>query len=284
MVATRSVPHATGHQAGSQTSANQDLLLSVAVVTHNNAHLIGPTLAALLEHLPARARVLLVDNHSSDGTLAILADHAQRDPRVTLVTNPRNLGFGAAHNIALRGLDSRFHVIFNPDVLIDTDVFSPLAAYLDSHADVGMLCPRFLNPDGSLQPLNHRHPTVLDLMLRRFATAPVRRLFRRRMARYEMRDLGYHNPCDVPFVSGAFMFCRTQVLHALGGFDERFFLYFEDADLCRRFQQAGWRTRYWPGVSVVHNWERASHKSLRIALIMLASGWRYFREWGFRAW
>lgn len=262
------------------------LSLSVSIVTHNNAHCIADTLDALLLHLPPNGtvKVFLVDNHSSDGTVDILANRSRRDSRITLLTNTTNRGFGAGHNMILERLRSQFHVIFNPDILIDGDVFSPLAAHLATQSDVGMLCPRFLNQDGSLQPLNHRHPTLLDLMLRRFAIAPLRYLFRERMARYEMRDLGYDRSYDVPFVSGAFMFCRTQVLRNLGGFDERFFLYFEDADLSRRFQQAGWRTCYWPGVTVVHAWERASRRSLRIGLIMLGSAWRYFHKWGIRPW
>ena len=97
-----------------------------------------------------------------------------------------------------------------------------------------------------------------------------------------MADLGYEACYDVPFASGSFMVCRTAALRAVGGFDERNFLYFEDADLSRSLQNAGWRTVYFPGATVVHGWQRVSHNSLRMALILIRSGIRYFNKWGWK--
>jgi len=99
-----------------------------------------------------------------------------------------------------------------------------------------------------------------------------------------MRDVGYERSYDVPFVSGAFMFCRTQVLRELGGFDEGFFLYFEDADLSLRVQNHGCRTVYFPEVSVTHTWERMAHKSLHGGWMFLKSAYLYFHKWGFKWW
>jgi GT2 family glycosyltransferase len=109
-------------------------------------------------------------------------------------------------------------------------------------------------------------------------------LFKKRLETYDMRDVGYEHACDVPFVSGAFMFCRTQVLRELGGFDERFFLYFEDADLSRRVQNHGYRTVYIADVSVTHLWERLAHKSWRGTWLFMKSAYQYFCKWGFRWW
>jgi hypothetical protein len=109
-------------------------------------------------------------------------------------------------------------------------------------------------------------------------------LFRERLDSYEMRDVGYEAVCDVPFMTGAFMCCRTDVLKAIGGFDERFFLYFEDADLSRRVQQFGFRTAYFPEACVTHAWERMAHRNWRMAWVFSISAWRYFRKWGLRLW
>jgi GT2 family glycosyltransferase len=136
--------------------------------------------------------------------------------------------------------------------------------------------------DGRLQPLNKRHPTVVDLFLRRFVPRFVQRYFSQRMDRYSMLDVGYTDSYDVPFVSGAFMACRTQVLQELGGFDDRFFLYLEDADLSRRVQKSGWRTMYCPDALVLHQWRRDAHRNLRETLLFCASVFRYFNKWGWR--
>jgi hypothetical protein len=110
----------------------------------------------------------------------------------------------------------------------------------------------------------------------------LRPYFKRRLESYEMRDVGYEHSCDVPFVSGAFMFCRTQVLREVGGFDERFFLYFEDADLSRQVQNHGYRTVFFPEVSVIHEWKRIAYKNLHGAMIFLQAAYLYFRKWGFK--
>jgi len=98
-----------------------------------------------------------------------------------------------------------------------------------------------------------------------------------------MRDIGYERECEVPFLSGAFMFCRSDVLKRLGGFDRCFFLYFEDADLCRRVQQTH-RTVYYPATAVTHYWERAAHKSWKFGWIFMQSAARYFWKWGIKLW
>ena len=142
---------------------------------------------------------------------------------------------------------------------------------MDESPDVGMVCPRVLNEDGTDQFLNKRYPSVLDLFIRRFSPRFLHPLLKKRMDHYEMRDVGYDTICDVEVMSGAFMFCRTEVLKALAGFDPRYFLYFEDFDLSRKFQQLGYRTAYYPNSTVIHSWKRAAHINLRMTLIFIAN-------------
>jgi GT2 family glycosyltransferase len=195
-----------------------------------------------------------------------------------------NTGYGSAHNWSIRQSEpSKYFLILNPDVVISKGVLEALGQYLDGHPEVGMICPRVLNEDQTLQYLNKRRPNLTDLFLRRFFTDHKTFAFvRRRLDHYEMRDAGYDVIQEVPFMTGAFMFCRAQVLKKVGGFDPRFFMYFEDADLSRRIQQEGYKTVYYPHVHITHLWQRESRKSLKMALVFMISGMKYFRKWGWR--
>lgn len=258
--------------------------ISIAIVSFNNSQKIEATLGSILQCLPATllVHVVVVDNHSTDDTVERVQTYAQKTGHVTLIQNFKNVGFGKAHNQVLDIVESRYHVICNPDIIISHDVFSPLKLFLERSPRIAIACPRFQGKDGTLQPLNRRYPTVIDLFLRRFLPPPLRPIVRDRLRAYDMQDVGYDHSYDVPFLSGAFMFCRMEALKAVGGFDERYFLYFEDADLSRKVQQRGYRTVYFPEVCVTHDWERMAHKSWRGAWVFAKSAYRYFRKWGFQ--
>jgi len=194
-----------------------------------------------------------------------------------------NIGYGKAHNLALSkaGL-SKYHLIMNPDILVGSETIEKLAEYMDNNHDVGAVSPKIVHRDGTLQPLNKRFPSVLDLLIRRLLPARFKKIFRNRLDRYEMKDTGYNAICDVEVMTGCFMFCRNDVIKAVGGFDNRYFLYFEDVDLSRKIQQAGYRTVYYPDTSVVHDWQRASYKSLKMTLIHMWSAIKYFNKWGWK--
>jgi GT2 family glycosyltransferase len=261
-------------------------MLTTAIVTFNSRDTIGRTLESILAQTPEclPQALLIVDNCSTDGTPDVIAEYAQGHGRVSLIRNSRNIGFARAHNQALALIDSEFHVICNPDIVLPDNAFAELRRFMDHRPDIGIACPRFTYPDGRLQPLNRRHPTVCDLFLRRFLPRSLQPAFQRRLAAYEMLDVGYDHACDVPFMTGALMFCRTGALKKVGGFDERFFLYFEDADLSRRVQALGLRTVYCHLATVTHNWQRMAHKDWRMAWVFALSARSYFRKWGWRLW
>ena len=259
-------------------------ILTISIVTYNHEGIIREVLESLIMNLPRglQSSIFLVDNQSTDRTSEILREYSILYDHVKFFQNYKNSGYGAGHNFVIEKIKSKYHVIFNPDILINDNIFTPLIRYMDLNPDVGIVCPKFLYRNGKLQPLNHRHPTIYDLFLRRFIPKILKPIFKRRLAYYEMQDVGYENICDVPFVSGAFMLCRTDVLKEIGGFDKRYFLYFEDADLSREFQRHGYRTVFFPTVSVIHIWERAAHKSWKIAAIFVVSAMRYFNKWGYK--
>jgi GT2 family glycosyltransferase len=194
-----------------------------------------------------------------------------------------NAGYGRGHNKALMNCTTcKYHIIINPDIIIAPSAIVALAEFMDQNIDIGMVCPKVLNEDGSIQPLNKRYPTVFDLFARRFLPKRLHNLFEKRLARYETRDIGYETIHDVEFMTGCFMFCRSDVLKSVGGFDERYFMYFEDCDLGLKFQKAGYRTAYYPHATVTHLWERASHKSIKMMWVLIVNMVRYFNKWGWR--
>ncbi len=234
----------------------------------------------LLQHVRCNTSVLrwvVVDNGSSDE----IRDAVQEMGGI-YVRPGMNLGFGRGHNLALAqlgGVDAQYHLILNPDIAFDADALDRLADVMDSHPDVGLVMPKVLYPDGSNQYLCKLLPAPIDLMLRRFLPGPWKRLARKRTALYELRFLDSDMPAYVPSLSGCFMFARRSVLQAVNGFDERFFLYMEDVDLCRRMLSVS-RLLYWPGVTVEHVHQMGSYRSRKLLILHIRSAILYFNKWG----
>jgi hypothetical protein len=171
----------------------------------------------------------------------------------------------------------------NPDVELSRDAVENAIDWLNEHPDFGVLVPRTVSPDGELQHLCRRYPTLCVLFLRGFGPRFLQRIFDARLAAYEMRtetDAGL-TVLDPPIVSGCFMFCRTDALRSMDGFDPRFFLYFEDYDLSLRI---GRRTRlaYVPRVEIMHRGGDAARKGSRHVLLFMHSAMRFFSLHGWR--
>lgn len=248
----------------------------VSLNQRNDLRRLLPSLMQAAKSVPAE--ILLVDNRSTDGTSEFVRCNFSD---ILITCNPNKAGYGENHNVNLQKARGRYFVIMNSDMTVQNEVFVCLKDYMDRHSDVGIVSPKILNEDGSIQGLNKRYPTLIDLFLRRFVPMRFQHLFQHRIDYYEMRDVGYDHIYDVPFLSGAFMFCRTDLLKSIGGFDSGYFLYFEDVDLCRRIQQTH-RTVYYPDVSVTHFWERSAHKNLTHTYHFIKSAYRYFNRWGYR--
>lgn len=220
-------------------------------------------------------RLYLVDNSSNDD----LKEFARLDDRIEYIYNNANLGYGAAHNIAIRksiedGVP--FHLVLNPDVYFAKGTLEALYEYCLSQPDVGLVMPKITNTDGSIQYLCKLLPTPLDLIGRRFLPEKI---IQKRNEHFELKFSGYNKIMEVPFLSGSFMFMRVGVLKKVGLFDERYFMYAEDIDLSRRINKAS-KTIFYPHVSVVHEHAKESYKSIKMLSIHIRSSIKYFNKWG----
>lgn len=194
---------------------------------------------------------------------------------------PSNIGFGAAHNWALERAHeegSSYHFIVNPDVYYDQDVAAPMVEYLEAHPMIGEMMPRILSPDGTKQYLPKLMPTPLMLLQRQ-----ADRLFHGRcqqwMERFEMRSMRDDRVYEIGHVSGCFAVLRMEAYEKCGGFDKRFFLYFDDTDLSRRVHQH-YVTAYYPMAYVYHKYGHAASKSTKHFMLFLVSLIKYFNKWG----
>jgi len=270
-------------------------LLSVSLVVYNSSlDLLAKTLASL-QAAADRAQanelsgvsVTVVNNASTDEYSAQLRQLLSRVSQseafaLELLDLPENVGYGAGHNRALMVADSTCHLVLNPDVELAAGALSVGVARLQADPEVVLLSPRARGGDGEAEFLCKRYPSVLVLLLRAFAPATGQRLFPGKLARYQMSDVCTgEEAVEVPLASGCFMLARTADLQALSGFDERYFLYFEDFDLCLRLAGRG-RLLYLPVMEIVHHGGYAGRKGLRHLWLFVTAGLRFFHQHGWR--
>lgn len=248
-------------------------------------------LAATLESLESSASVLkvqrgyvssvyVVDNSpvSNIGSL-----ESRFDGWIRFKSGQGNVGFGQGQNLCLGDAGS-FHLVLNPDVELAADALVNAIDFMNLHPDCVLLSPTAVWGNGAQQYLCKRYPSVLDLVLRGFAPLWLRRLFSSRLDRYEMRDVIGNDVVWGPrIVSGCFMLLRGEVFRRLGGFDPRFFLYFEDFDLSLRAATIG-RIAYVPAVRIVHHGGNAARKGWWHIWMFACSAWRFFNKHGWRFW
>jgi len=196
-----------------------------------------------------RLQVIVVDNASQDGTASMLAPLF---PWVEFVALDENIGFGRANNIGIERARGRYTLILNPDTILSEDTIAAMIAYMDEHPEVGICGCKVLNPDGTFQAQCRRgFPTPWVAFTKLFglqALFPRSRFFAQYNQSFRSPDETYY----VDAVIGAFMFCRTEQLRAIKGFDPDYFMYGEDLDLCYRMLKAGYRTAYVPTTTIIH--------------------------------
>ncbi len=245
--------------------------LAAVVINYNTREDLRRCLQTLLEAGPEQ--VLVVDNGSIDGSQEMVR---KEFPQVVLLDNPGNRGYSSACNRGIRATDADYILILNSDTEFP-DHLGRLPDYMEEHPELGALGPMLLNGDGSVQMSCRKFPSVSGSIFHGFLGEflPENPFTRR----YHMKDFAHSAACEVDWVSGAAMLLRREALDAAGLFDEGYFMYVEDVDLCHRLRQAGWRVGYCPEVRIVHHIGRTSRQqSARMLLAHHRSMYRYFAK------
>jgi len=229
--------------------------LSVIIVNWNTRDDLARCLASLR---PAAGHLALetvvVDNGSTDGSQRLVR---REFPEVRLMPLGRNVGFAAGNNHALPRTTGRYRLLLNPDCIVHEGALEELVAYADAHRECGLLGPRLLNGDGSLQPSCRAFPTIGALLFRN--TFLDRWWPHNPFGRgYLMDGWSHDRPRQVDWLSGACVLARAEVIEQVGGLDDRYYMYVEDMDWCRSVHQAGWQVVYLPTAVVTHLIGRAS--------------------------
>ena len=244
------------------------------VLYHNNIEEVQKAIKSFL-NTDLDVVLYLVDNSSNDD-LKILA----ADDRIKYIFNNANLGYGSAHNIAIRkSMEANipYHVVLNPDIYFDAGVLEELYEYMEKNKDVANVMPKVLYPDGEIQYLAKLFPTPVDLIFRRFI--PFKKYKERINERYELRFSSYDKEMNIPVLSGCFMFLRLESLKNTGLFDEDFFMYLEDTDLGRRIHMQ-YKTIFYPKVHITHAYAKESYTNKKLLMYHIRSAIHYFNKYG----
>ncbi len=251
------------------------MLVTISLVTYHNSFSDLRKVIESVKLIKEKYVLFVVDNSSNRDieSLCTLENHIY-------IKNAENIGFGSAHNVAIKKsieLKSDYHIILNPDIYFEENTVEKLVEYAETDREIGMIMPKVLFPNEEIQYLCKLLPTPMDLLFRRFL--PFKGIKEKLNDRYELRFSNYNKIMNVPYLSGCFMFCRTNTLIQVGGFDERFFMYLEDTDLSRRIHSK-YKTIFYPNVVIHHKFEKGSYKNKKLLKYHIVSAIKYFNKWG----
>ncbi|CAL2088841.1 glycosyltransferase family 2 protein [Tenacibaculum sp. 190524A05c] len=250
---------------------NQNINISAAIVLYNEEE--EELLQAINSFLSSKLtkKLFLVDNSTSKFTNATILNH----PDVVYIFNNRNLGFGRANNLVIDSIKdvSEFHLILNPDTKFDPNILDELTTELIKNEDLALITPAIKFPDGSHQYSVRKYPSFFDLIIRKLG------VFKSRIHNKEYRDIDLSQPFYPDAVHGSFMLFKTEDFVAVDGFDERYFLYLEDIDICKKIDTLGKKKLFYPKVTVTHALKKESSKKLKLFFYHFSSAIQYFLKW-----
>lgn len=277
-VRVRSTPDASMDQPG---HASQRQLLLLFVAYHPSRPEVEQLQDCLSQLSSQVGYAVVVNDHQPGEPVEALAACADQ-----FLTNSDNPGYGSAVNrlVTRVGQLPPYIGVLNTDLSWKPGTFHQLLGWLQQHPQVNLAVPQILDENNICQKLCKHHPTVLGLLSRRFLPNWLKPAWLKRYDRwYVMADHNYQDVFDVPYLSGCCMLIRTEAFCRIGGFDERYFLYLEDADLTRSLARFG-RCVHLPVAAVIHGWGRGNYRNLGLMAVNLASAWHYFRKWGWKLW
>lgn len=263
--------------------------LSISIVTYKPdrqqfaeaLHSLNKAVIALRALHPFDVTLTIVDNGSE---AAVMNDLVSVVPITAshVINSEENIGYGRAHNLAIANTDSKYHLIMNPDVIVDEKALITGVEFLEQNRDVVGVSPEATDGAGKKLFLCKKFPTVVDLGLRGFAPGFLKRLFSKRLATYENQAIVEKaEPTTVDLISGCFMLCRTEALKKAGGFNNAFFLYFEDFALSLELRKSG-ALIYLPSCKIIHFGGDAGKKGIRHVIYFVESAVKFFRMYGWK--
>ncbi|WP_314338670.1 glycosyltransferase family 2 protein [Acinetobacter guillouiae] len=245
-------------------------MIAASIVLYKHSYEdLKDTLNCLIENKHIN-KVFLIDNDFSEWA------SNQPNEKIHYIKSSGNIGFGSAHNIAIKKYASSydFFLICNPDIYFDQDQFNNFIIFASTN-HAGLYLPKIIYPDGSNQYGARLIPSVFNLFLRRFSPKIAENLDKK----YLLKEYNIKQPCFIPYLSGCFMLFNSQALIALNGFDERFFMYMEDVDISRRCAE-NFGNLYYPQAFIIHKHEQGSYKNKILLNAHLRSALQYFNKWG----
>lgn len=252
--------------------------LIVSIVNYNTKDFLYQCLHSIYSaSIPLDYQIYVVDNNSLDGSQEMVETCF---PLVSLIRNKQNIGFARSNNRIIKNTNSKYVLILNPDIIVMSKSIENIINFMDMQYDVGALGCKLLNPDKSVQFSCRRFPNALTIFLRGLYTNlwfPNAHIFRH----YMMADWHHSTVAEVDWVMGSCLLLRRDAINEVGLFDENFFMYYEDVDLCLRMWEK-WKVCYFPHSYMLHHHLQESHRlsAARQRLIHMISAYRFFRKHG----
>lgn len=262
------------------------MTLSIIILNYKQRGLVKQCVKGILSlGLNFDYEIIVVDNNSHDGCLEMVKERFVDEPHIKTIQSNKNLGMGAGNNLGIRQTQGEFVLILNPDITVLDGSIESMINFMRENSEVGIVTPKLLNPDKTGQYAQFRFPDFWRPLYRRTFFGKT---FwgKRKLENFLMADWDRANPRKIDWALGACFLIRKKVLDAVGLFDERFFLFFEDTDLCRRFWNKGWEVWCLPQAKMIHYPERLSAKKVSLrnlfskpVLAHLISQVKYFWKW-----
>jgi len=250
--------------------------ITSSIVIYNNDEKILKSAIKSVLNVSSVNILFLIDNSEKN----IFFQLKKIDSRIIYIHNPSNPGYGSGHNIAIKKaitFGSKYHFIVNPDIYFNNNIIDPMIQYMKLNSNIGMMMPKILNKDNSVQFLPKLLPNPLSIILRKIKYPSF--LHKKFINWYELRFVDQEKIYYAPIISGCFTLLNANAIKKIGMYDDSFFMYFEDWDLSRRINQK-FKTVYYPKVSVYHEYNSEANKNKKLFKIFLRSAFNYFNKWG----
>jgi len=251
-------------------------MITASIVTFKNSPvLLEKTIKSFLNQ-KTNVKIYIIDNSPTDD-LQVLKNLGNN---IEYHFMNSNLGFGAAHNVAIKKAiseNAKYHFIVNPDIYFVEDVINIMVEFMKENSDIGMMMPEILNVNGSVQYLPKLLPSPISVLLRKFKKPKSK--YEKFINNYEMRFAPRDKVYNAPVLSGCFTLLNLKAVDIVGYYDDSFFMYFEDWDLSRRMH-AKYKTLYFPKTSIYHEYESGANKNFKLFKIFISSAINYFNKWG----